>query len=251
MTIYYLGDEGLMAVDNRFPEILCEGDSWFSYPLLPAGNLVNEMDGIYFGGRTIFNTSETGDRIVNILHGTSRQKFIENLCGYQTIKVILFSGGGNDFIGNLLTILEPDCSGKTSAAACFRMAEMDAEYQRISDAYRELISLRNIYRPGIPIVTHQYDYAIPSDKGVFWFGSWVKPRLDHANVPAHLHLDISRLLIDRFIATLAALEDSLFIVIPTAGTLGPNDWVNEIHPSRSGIRKLVPKFEVVLKRFVQ
>jgi hypothetical protein len=250
MSIYYLGDEGMMAVDNRFPDILCEGDSWYSYPLLPAGNLINEIDAVFLGGRTIFNTAETGDRIVNILNGASRDRFIGNLCGYPTVKAILFSGGGNDFIGNLLNMLEPDCSGKTTAASCFRMAEMDAQYQRISNAYRELISLRNIYRPGVPIVTHQYDYAIPSDKGVFWFGSWVKPRLEHVKVPAHLHLDISTMLIDRFIATLAALEDSQFIVIPTAGTLLPGDWQDEIHPNRSGIRKIVAKFEPVLRRFV-
>lgn len=251
MTIYYLGDEGLMTMDNRFPEIFCEGDSWFSYPLLPAGNLINEIDNIYSNGRTIFNTAETGGRIADILQGKSRKRLIDNLRGYATIKVILFSGGGNDFIGNLLEMLEPDCSGKTTAAACFRRTETDAQFARIAEGYRELMALRDRYRPGVPIVTHQYDYAIPSDKGVFWFGSWVKPRLDFARVPANLHLGITRILIDRFITTLAALENDLFIVVPTAGTLTAADWQDEIHPSRGGIKKLVPKFEQVLKQFVR
>ncbi|MEY4729218.1 MAG: hypothetical protein RL020_376, partial [Pseudomonadota bacterium] len=188
--------------------------------------------------------------IVNILQGKSRQRLINNMRGYVKIKAILFSGGGNDFIGNLLTMLEPDCSAKTSAAACFRQATVDAEFARIADAYRELIALRDRHRPGVPIITHQYDYAIPSDKGVFWFGSWVKTRLDHAQVPPHLHIGITRILIDRFIATLAALEDDLFIVVPTAGTLTAADWQDEIHPSRGGIKKLIPKFERELKRFV-
>jgi hypothetical protein len=250
MTIYYLGDEGMMTTENKFPDILCEGDSWFSYPLLPAGNLINEMDNIYFGGKTYFNTAETGDRIVNILQGKSRQRLINNMRGYVKIKAILFSGGGNDFIGNLLTMLEPDCSGKTSAAACFRQATVDAEFARIAEAYRELIALRDRHRPGVPIITHQYDYAIPSDKGVFWFGSWIKPRLDHARVPANLHLGITRILIDRFITTLATLENDEFIVVNTAGTLSKDDWQNEIHPSRGGIKKLVPKFEQVLKQYI-
>jgi hypothetical protein len=250
MSIYYLGDEGMMTAENRFPDILCEGDSWFSYPLLPAGNLINEMDNIFFSGKTYFNTAETGDRLANILQGRSRQRLIDNMRGYATIRAILFSGGGNDFIGNLLTMLEPDCSGKTSAAACFRQAEVDAEFARIAEAYRELIALRDRYRPGVPIITHQYDYAIPSDKGVFWFGSWMKPRMDHMRVPANLHLAITRLLIDRFIATLAALENDEFIVVKTAGTLSAGDWHDEIHPSRLGIKKLVPKFEMVLKRYV-
>jgi hypothetical protein len=250
MTIYYLGDEGMMTTENKFPDILCEGDSWFSYPLLPAGNLINEMDNIYFGGKTYFNTAETGDRIVNILQGKSRQRLINNMRGYVKIKAILFSGGGNDFIGNLLNMLEPDCSGKTSAAACFRQATVDAEFARIAEAYRELIALRDRHRPGVPIITHQYDYAIPSDKGVFWFGSWIKPRLDHARVPANLHLGITQILIDRFIATLATLENDEFIVVNTAGTLSKDDWQNEIHPSRGGIKKLVPKFEQVLKQYI-
>ncbi len=113
------------------------------------------------------------------------------------------------------------------------------------------MALRDRYRPRVPIVTHQYDYAIPSDKGVFWFGSWVKPRLDFARVPAHLHLEITRLLIDRFAATLASLQGQNFIVVPSAGTLGKDDWANEIHPSRGGIRKLVPKFERALRRFAE
>jgi hypothetical protein len=85
---------------------------------------------------------------------------------------------------------------------------------------------------------------------VFWFGSWVKPRLDFARVPTSLHLDITRLLIDRFVATLDPVQDQNFIVIPAAGTLSKDDWQDEIYPSRSGIKKLVPKFEQVLKKYV-
>jgi hypothetical protein len=91
LSIYYLGDEGMMTVDNRFPDILCKGDSRFSYPLLLTGNLINKIDNIFFGGKAIFNTAETGDRIVDILQGRSREQFIDNLRGYATIKVILFS----------------------------------------------------------------------------------------------------------------------------------------------------------------
>lgn len=133
MTNYYRGDEGLMTMDNRFPEIFCEGDSWFSYPLLPAGNLINETDNIYSGGRTIFNTAETGDRIANILQGASRKRLIDNLRGYATIRVILFSGGGNAFIGNLPGMLEADCSGRTTAAACFRRMETEAQFAHIAE----------------------------------------------------------------------------------------------------------------------
>ncbi len=255
MTIYFLGNEGDMTNNNHFPEILCEGDSWFSYPLPPAGNLVNEFDNIYFTGKSIFNTAETGDRIVNIIQGKSRKRLLSNLDkakGYASLKVLLFSGGGNDFIGNLLSMLEADCSGKTSALACFKAGQLDAQFARIAEAYRQLIALRDLMRPDIPIITHQYDYAIPSDKGVLWFGSWVKPSLDAAQVPVPLQIHVAHLLIDRFIALLAPLEDDRFIVVPTAGTLTEaGDWENEIHPSRQGIAKLTRKFEPVLRRFIK
>lgn len=209
------------------------------------------MDNIFFTGRTIFNTSESGDRIVNILAGKSRKRLIENLKGYPTVKVILFSGGGNDFIGNLLNMLKPDCSGETTASACFQTAEFDAQFARIKQAYVELIALRDQHRPNVPIVTHQYDYATPSNKGVLWFNSWVNPSLDFAKVPVALRLDLVHILIDRFSATLASLQDAQFIVIPTAGTLqDASDWENEIHPSHSGIKKLTAKFEPVLRKFV-
>lgn len=59
-----------------------------------------------------------------------------------------------------------------------------------------------------------------------------------------------RILIDRFIAALAALQNPKFIVSKTAGTLGAGDWQDEIHPNKSGIKRLVPKFEIALKRLV-
>lgn len=52
MTVYNLGDEGTMNTENRLPDILCEGDSWFSYPLLPTGNLINQYDYAFPSDRT-------------------------------------------------------------------------------------------------------------------------------------------------------------------------------------------------------
>ena len=246
MTVYW--DEGVMQDAGAIPDILAEGDSWFSYWLPNEGNLLNQIDDKVLNQNfNILSTAYPGDEAVMMLQGQSRHDLIENLKGYNSIKVILFSGGGNDFASrNLSRMLRPDCSAAVDVEGCFKDIEPAEKLEKIEFAFRELIALRDMFRPDAVIVTHDYDYAIPSGQGILGAGPWIKPYLDMAQVPKQLQVPCINLFIDEFGLMLGRLSDSHFRLVKTSGTLTAADWANELHPTRAGFKKLAECFRPVL-----
>lgn len=97
--------------------------------------------------------------------------------------------------------------------------------------------------PEVSVFIHNYDYALPSGKGVFGpnTGS-IKRALDDANVPEALQQDFVKIVIDRFTSdVLMALETKYpdrVIVVDGRNALNPSDWANELHPKPRGFKKL-------------
>jgi hypothetical protein len=90
-------------------------------------------------------------------------------------------------------------------------------------------------------------------------GRWPSPSFDSA----YKHLGVSNpnpndgfLVVKTLMQMFAAMLDRVaadaevqrFVVIPTQGTLRPNnsDWQNEIHPSSTGFAKIAQKFQASL-----
>jgi hypothetical protein len=93
------------------------------------------------------------------------------------------------------------------------------------------------------VVMHAYDYAIPDGRGVIG-ESWLKPALDDAKVAARLQQECVNVLIDRFHDVLSAIcetDPDHFKLVDSRGTLGPEDWANELHPTKQGFQKLVTR----------
>ena len=92
------------------------------------------------------------------------------------------------------------------------------------------------------VYLHTYDYAIPSGVSVFRRdAAWLKPALVDARVPASLHRDCIRFLIDRFadrLERLARRHAGRVSLVDSRGTLAPGGWANELHPKPSGFRKI-------------
>jgi hypothetical protein len=76
------------------PEVLVEGDSWFSYWIPGNGNLVDRFDAIFDNSRVILSLATPGDEAIKMLEGTSRWELERALKDYNNLKMILFSGGG-------------------------------------------------------------------------------------------------------------------------------------------------------------
>ncbi len=246
MTVYW--DESVMQDAGAIPDVLAEGDSWFSYWLPKEGNLLNQIDAKVLNQNfNILSTAYPGDEAITMLQGQSRHDLIENLKGYPSIKIILFSGGGNDFASrNLSKMLRPDCSAAADVEDCFKETEPWEKLEKIELAFRELVNIRDMFRPDAVIVTHNYDYAIPSGQGILGVGPWIKPPLEMAQVPTKLQVPCINLFIDELGLMLERLSDSKFRLVKTCGTLGAADWANELHPTRAGFKKLAERFRPVL-----
>jgi len=228
--------------------VLAEGDSWFSYWIPGTGNLLDKIDSLWDGDKSIYSTAYPGDEVRSMLSGRSREVLIANLKGYQSLRMILFSGGGNDVAAdNLTSILRIDCSAATTVADCFRTGQPSARITEVVNAYQTLIELRDRYRPEAAIVTHTYSYAIPDGRGVLCAGPWLLPQLKDAQVPESLRQPLIGVLIDKFATGLQTLANAKFHVVDTRKVLGPDDWANELHPNAEGFAKVAKAMEEELK----
>lgn len=247
MTVYW--DESLLAPDGESPDILAEGDSWFSYWIPGNGNLIDRLDKALGGDEVILSLAQPGDEAIKMLQGTSRWELQESLKAYAGLKVILFSGGGNDIAAkNLLPMLEPDCSGAAKTEDCFRDGQPDIRLAQIEHAYRDLITLRDVYRPNAVIVTHNYDYAVLGKK-LLWM-AWLDPYMQLAGVPKKLRTGIVAAFIDGLGAMFTRLQGPGFEYVKTSGTLKPADWSNELHPNSKGFGKIAKLLVPVLEKYL-
>ncbi len=83
----------------------------------------------------------------------------------------LFSGGGNDIIGNPMAIwIRPYVPG-TSAASLILQTRLDAALAIVRAGNVDLIELRSTLSPNTELDFHGYDFAIPDGRGVCGFFS--------------------------------------------------------------------------------
>jgi hypothetical protein len=169
---------------------------------------------------------------------------------------LLFSGGGNDIVGDQFSRwLVPFTSG-ASAPALIDTARFSAILTILENSFRDLSDLRNRCSPSTTIFVHGYDYAQPSGKGVCGFGPWLRPSLKARGiVDKQLQIDVIKEILVRFRAMLQNLTTSLpnFVYVETQGLLRPTqDWENEIHPKPRGFEKIAVAFKnALVARFPQ
>ena len=172
----------------------------------------------------------------------------------EDLHLMLFSAGGNDVVGPkdlapLINSFEPGFD----AQACINRDNFDAKLADIVARYQRLLKLRDQYAPEMQIICHTYDYVEPSDSpaeflwGVEVTGPWIKPTLDRKGIPAALGGAIIQQLLIEFKDALVDLQQQTptgFHVVDTQGTLTPGkpaDWLNEIHPTPAGFKKIARK----------
>lgn len=258
-------------VKNR-PEainIVAEGDSWFDYPksniLFGANaNILDWITELMKGEINMLQLDDNGDEAMEMLTGKQKHKLFQVFEDYgNTLNFFLFSGGGNDIVGqfDLEFILMPGkyVTGMT-ASDCINTDRSQRKLNTISNLVTDLMCMRNDFAPDCHIITHTYDIPAPSNRGVRLLGglvgglidttSWIKPYLDRKEIPNEIQIDIVRILLGGFQDEMIKLEASVeangkFHVLRTQGLLNPGDhtdWINEIHPSSSGFKKIANLF---------
>jgi hypothetical protein len=240
--------------------ILAEGDSWFEYPLP-----VTHGEGVVYQlqkllGYGIANMAHHGLEVEQMMGLSIRQEIISRLNDPQVkFDALLFSGGGNDIVGDQFCIWLKDAPPVVPPAQMLDVSAVNAVLAILEAEYRELVDIRDQYSPQTVIFVHAYDFPPITGKGVCGEGPWLKPSLDYvykhlgvANPNPNDEFVVVKTLMQMFCAMLVRVAaDPLvhrFVVVPTQGTLAPNnsDWQNEIHPSSAGFAKLAIKFQASL-----
>lgn len=251
--------------------IVAEGDSWFSYPRkwIAFGedmNVLHHVEEQISGTKTanLLRLSSSGDEAVNMVSGKQKEKLAKIFRKNRDhIDIVLFSGGGNDIVGkrDLLPLLR-DYQDGFDAIDCIHVERFTRKLDAIELAYDELGDLVDEHIPQAVIITHTYDISKPVDKGAKFFWGliktrpWIYPYLVERNIPESLHVPVVEYLLgnfrDRIIALAGKPEHQGKIqVVDTQGTLRvghKQDWLNEIHPSKSGFKRIARKIYAAMKQ---
>lgn len=248
-----------LALGEKKPVLVSEGDSWFQFPLL-IDDVVDHLNEHYL----ICSLDAAGDTADNMVK--RNPEYMLNLVAQKANGVagFLFSAAGNDVIGAdetgrpaLARLLKPYTAGK-SAAWHINTSELRKTLAFLEDCYSTVIATvrgdPDFKR--LPIFIHGYDYAIP---GGFpgdprrpawaavdeWLGS---PMKDLRIVDPDLQTEIIRKLIDALYDMLERIAGSSarthVIVVDARGALGPvTSWADEIHGTSEGFRSVAARFK--------
>jgi hypothetical protein len=226
--------------------ILAEGDSWFSHPLVRT--LVDELSA---GGHNIINIARWGDTIANMV---DKQQYVPILDASPSIKYFMFSGGGNDVLAdlsNLVRLYSPSHSNPDNPSHVSYYVDGGGIDQVIAElkAWYQLLHSQVVQtKSKLTLIVHGYDYTHPAAHGIYigddleYLGfDLTQPRSNK------LAFNIVKRLIDQFNRMLASFANSNPDVtyVNLRGTLGNNDWYDELHATAPGARKLARKFKPV------
>lgn len=252
--------------------IYAEGDSWFDKftPIPVSGtNLLAALRLPVFAG--LVDVSHIGDTTSEMVNGWQRRqtRAMFNLFDFDAI---LLSAGGND-LKNLFATLYHDVGERAlGAATTSATAHLDAvasgqllddHFDAVLNNIRTFIALRDAAGKArtraAPLFLHGYDYLQPRPAPAKIFagtklgaGPWIYPSLQHAGLNDAEMLDAARRVIGGLNDRLRQLVSSLpasanvwlldqrgLLTLGAPGSTGESgDWMDEIHATPAGYRKL-------------
>jgi hypothetical protein len=234
-------------------QILAEGDSWFDYPVpLFGGGIVPRLERRL--GVPILNLAKAGDEVRYMLGVEERAVLVDHLTNGSPAggpwDVLLFSGGGNDIVGNPMALWVDDWNAAVPPAGHIKKARFDAALALVQAGYEDLIALRDKLSPHTMLVFQGYDFAIPDGRGVCFIGPWLKPTFDLRKFPTMADGQaVVKIMLQEFAAILTSLAGPTVAFINGQGTLAPqtSSWHNELHPAKAGFDKFADLFHARLK----
>lgn len=249
--------------------LLAVGDSWFDYPVPSQGHLPTDvivsLEHLIDLDPAPLKLAHYGDATTTLLGTSKRDRLVSTLQDkdHGPFDAILFSGGGNDLVGDAFRFWLND------AASVARVADLAVNEAALTDilsivrrAYLDLIDVRNQYAPNAYLFFHQYDFATPTNRSVCdgLVGPWLHPSFVDRGWTT-LEVDPGFFVEGRQIVTaiLHRFSGLLFdvvsmpganniVIVETQGTLNPDaDWQNELHPTHDGFAKIARKFQEALQ----
>lgn len=263
---------------------LAEGDSWFSIGALNPVRSANLLQEISLTQRSVaVSCALPGDTMKRMVDTRRDPQFVSLLAGARARiwDGILISAGGNDLIDALQSplrdrngapvppakrlLLASDEWGPASMGAARYLSDDGWEtFSTYLSANFEALLQRRDGGPsaGCPVFMHGYAVPTPRPSGAGPVGPWLLPSIVAYAIPEADRPALAELLIERLAALLGGMADDrtrfpalhffdstrlpLDRASPTA-TGESGDWVNEIHLTRAGCRKVARAWSVAIE----
>ncbi|MBF0108375.1 MAG: hypothetical protein HQL76_04280 [Magnetococcales bacterium] len=246
----------LLEYRSHCKTIIAEGDSWFSYPRRAVffgqpSNVVDCLSSMsYFN---LLQLSSPGDEAVKMLSGSSFRE-IKRLLEkyYEQLDFFLFSGGGNDIVGegDMDRFLHDQNTTPGNPLGWINQEEFNKTLEKIIQAYKRLIDHVMDCNSRCILITHTYCYPLPSNIGGAFLGglfktkSWIKPYMEEKGIKYKKdQYAIIKWMIDAFADELIKLRSDRVRVLDIREMM-PNrtDWLNEIHLTPAAYSKVAGLF---------
>lgn len=246
-----------------WPTVLAEGDSWFN--LYPAGiDLIDHLGGLTYDFK-VNCYAHPGDTLEGML---KNPEWPSDLYRYNP-RCLLFSGGGNDILGDPFETIVREKQGNPSPESLVNKQVLRAQVKKVTDNYKRVITITHAVRPDFPIFVHGYDYVIPTGEeteiffGALEIGPWLRDVFERKGVnlppeeprdrrPSKANLSEAELVMNWVInfyneeLKTFASRHRHFHHIDLRGTLHDKEWSDEIHPTKAGAKKTAGKVKKVL-----
>jgi hypothetical protein len=247
------------------PTVVAEGDSWFDY--LPGLDILDNLRRDY--GYRVIKHAAAGDTIVNMAWGTSIRRNFGELPAQLPLTLdsirrhrpqfLLISGGGNDIAG---TEFAAFLNHRDSGLPPFRKEFARSVVAVFERAYRHIIDSAFAINSDLHVIVHGYGNAIPDGTAVINFipnfkfvGPWLRPSLARNRIDfSTTGRDIVRQLIgmhNDMLAALAADYGAQVHYIDLRPIIADSDWVNELHLTSAGYRKVAAQFHNLMQSLQQ
>ena len=251
-----------IAVGDKRPVLVSEGDSWFQFPFL-IEDVIDQLGTDHL----IWSMDAAGDTAENMLGLSSEYMEGLRLWKDRPVRAFLLSAAGNDVIGadpagvSALSRLLRDHLPGQPARAHIDEAMLASVLGGLEDRYRNAIATVRA-EPGLadlPILIHGYDRALPSgfpgdDRNPIyadrdqWLGA---PMHAHGIEDHRLREAIIRELIDELYAMLGRLagdpDQTKVYLVDARGAIGRDQWNDEIHGNNAGFTAVAARFRTVLQ----
>ena len=234
--------------------IVSEGDSWFQYPKF----LTDIIDWLRENKEyNIYSLGFADDWLANMLV----KKEYEQVLKDEKPQVFLISGGGNDLVDHsrLASLVHEQSADRDKNPERYPNSAYDCLMKLFRRQYHRLYRRILDAHPGLHIISHGYDYAIPSSRwgtgpiqiltNIVMNGKWLKRPLESRGITdPEAQQGVLRVMIDDFNRMLLELADEFPTVhhIDSRGKVGRDEWYNELHPNREGFKKVTTQYRELI-----
>lgn len=220
--------------------------------------------------KNLAKPGDTGRNMSSIASNPDLAKMINDQKFSHKWDLIFISGGGNDLIDMAKDII---CNPSMGAGKHFLdyidRVELAILKKRLQEGYRHISNLRKSSKRNVetPIAVHVYDYPTPRDAKARFLGAnvggpWLFLALNGRDVPVDFWISITDYIFEEMGRILLELEFLLpnfhvitgtreVLVRARLGETGPDgDWLNEIHPTAGGYKKLAEIISPALQQLL-